>query len=396
MPNHVFAISSTVECKTLPSCADMGYIFTKDECTDANKPYLRCPFDETKYYCKRIAEKDCKIGDIFMADPDEDILGCTQNNEGNNIFIGVDSDSRCRYYPMKVIAGSNTSYQGVFDRVAAANWKNAATASANQNNTMSLFEILTLCQNDAIAYASNSSRTTVGGLCMTTSDYPVCVNMDKCVVEYHLNYDTTGWGDNNTYILRMRKVDVRTTPVDKCHPDPSVSVVPTARDLAKVSCIPGAYRTQYSGSGLPPYCLGNDTFSPHLILSVYDFPGVWYIDLSSSDAAGTVVPTMITSAPSKLPSGYSLLTFEELKLLHKELHKRGEIAQFLQAKGLTNYWFVSSEGGGMDFSCINLSHSVTTPPTKRTLAECQQVTAGFPLSFVGKKRGSASTKDYAW
>lgn len=55
-------------------CSDMGYVLTRSECgcdsngNNCDYPALKCPFDDSKYYCYRSKTKVCDVGDVLFND----------------------------------------------------------------------------------------------------------------------------------------------------------------------------------------------------------------------------------------------------------------------------------------------------------------------------------------
>ena len=65
-PSIVYA--GNFACETLPSCDDLGYQFTKAQCKDTDNndlPMLVCPFDSSKFYCKKKMAVPCKVGNKY-------------------------------------------------------------------------------------------------------------------------------------------------------------------------------------------------------------------------------------------------------------------------------------------------------------------------------------------
>ena len=60
------ATSAYADVGTRPSCADLGYDQTTAVCTGYE--VLRCPFDQTKVFCKNPEPKTCEMGDILYSD----------------------------------------------------------------------------------------------------------------------------------------------------------------------------------------------------------------------------------------------------------------------------------------------------------------------------------------
>lgn len=88
------AAAAAESCAVPPSCADLGYIRSASECATAA---LKCPFDQTKYYCltsdelEDIKPSNCAIGDILYSDKT-----CNANVVASKKPIGVVFDSTNR------------------------------------------------------------------------------------------------------------------------------------------------------------------------------------------------------------------------------------------------------------------------------------------------------------
>ena len=88
------AAAAAESCAVPPSCADLGYIRSASECATAA---LKCPFDQTKYYCltsdelEDIKPSNCAIGDILYSDKT-----CNANVVASKTAIGVVFDATNR------------------------------------------------------------------------------------------------------------------------------------------------------------------------------------------------------------------------------------------------------------------------------------------------------------
>ncbi|MBE6454487.1 MAG: hypothetical protein E7017_06380 [Alphaproteobacteria bacterium] len=56
LPFSVFADT----CATLPKCADLGFVYSASDCGSLNK--LKCPFDDTSYFCSANTCKSVSVG----------------------------------------------------------------------------------------------------------------------------------------------------------------------------------------------------------------------------------------------------------------------------------------------------------------------------------------------
>lgn len=76
-------------CATPPSCTDLGYVRSASDCATIA---LKCPFDQTKYYCLTADEladlvpetSNCAIGDILYSDKT-----CNANVVASKTPIGI-------------------------------------------------------------------------------------------------------------------------------------------------------------------------------------------------------------------------------------------------------------------------------------------------------------------
>ena len=63
----IFAMTKSAyaaSCQTLPSCDDLGYVDSEEECP--NGDFVRCPVDESKVFC--LSYTGCKVGSILYDD----------------------------------------------------------------------------------------------------------------------------------------------------------------------------------------------------------------------------------------------------------------------------------------------------------------------------------------
>lgn len=63
---------AAIDCSTPPSCGEMGYSYSEDQCS--GQKILRCPFDETQVFCSEPSgsslseEIPCEIGSVLYDD----------------------------------------------------------------------------------------------------------------------------------------------------------------------------------------------------------------------------------------------------------------------------------------------------------------------------------------
>ena len=60
------AHAADLNCVALPDCADLGFSMSESDC--AGQFSLKCPFDNTKLFCKKYITKSCAVGDILYND----------------------------------------------------------------------------------------------------------------------------------------------------------------------------------------------------------------------------------------------------------------------------------------------------------------------------------------
>ncbi len=90
-------------CTQAPDCASLGYTQTEAEC--ASKPSIKCPFDTSKYYCKKIVEVDgCTVGSYLYTDQ-----SCSKTRDINKVMVGIVFD------PVKKLAVYATDSNGYID-----------------------------------------------------------------------------------------------------------------------------------------------------------------------------------------------------------------------------------------------------------------------------------------
>ncbi len=77
------AAQADMTCTKAPDCASLGYTQTEAEC--ASKPSIKCPFDTSKYYCKKIVEVDgCTVGSYLYTDQ-----SCSKTRDINKVMVGI-------------------------------------------------------------------------------------------------------------------------------------------------------------------------------------------------------------------------------------------------------------------------------------------------------------------
>ncbi len=83
------AALAAIDCATPPSCADLGYTMTADDCD--GKDTLKCPFDQTKAFCVSTPATTvtCTVGAILYND-----LKCYNKKPDGKTAIGVVFDTR--------------------------------------------------------------------------------------------------------------------------------------------------------------------------------------------------------------------------------------------------------------------------------------------------------------
>ena len=91
-PDFVFAQAN---CKVMATCEELGYIYESGN-TDPSKPCyglseLKCPFDQTKVYCKAYEVVPCKVGMRY----DTAIGGCNKYNTGDRLVTATRTDGTC-------------------------------------------------------------------------------------------------------------------------------------------------------------------------------------------------------------------------------------------------------------------------------------------------------------
>ena len=84
------AVNAAVNCQTLPSCDELGYGWTAEEC--AGQKILKCPFDENALYCTNPAgETECQVGSVLYNDKK-----CYNSTPSGKSAIGVVFDTSKR------------------------------------------------------------------------------------------------------------------------------------------------------------------------------------------------------------------------------------------------------------------------------------------------------------
>ena len=97
------AAQADMTCTQAPDCASLGYTQTEAEC--ASKPSIKCPFDTSKYYCKKIVEVDgCTVGSYLYTDQ-----SCSKTRDINKVMVGIVFD------PVKKLAVYATDSNGYID-----------------------------------------------------------------------------------------------------------------------------------------------------------------------------------------------------------------------------------------------------------------------------------------
>ncbi len=76
-------VQADMTCTQAPDCASLGYNQTEAEC--ASKPSLKCPFDTSKYYCKKTPVVDgCTVGSFIYADK-----SCSSTYQSSRTLVGI-------------------------------------------------------------------------------------------------------------------------------------------------------------------------------------------------------------------------------------------------------------------------------------------------------------------
>ena len=77
------AAQADMTCTQAPDCASLGYTQTEAEC--ASKPSIKCPFDTSKYYCKKTpVVEGCTVGSYLYTDK-----SCSSTYDYNRTVVGI-------------------------------------------------------------------------------------------------------------------------------------------------------------------------------------------------------------------------------------------------------------------------------------------------------------------
>ena len=360
MPNYVFAAETANDCVVLPTCDFLGYEYESSDCVKL--PKLPCPFDASKYYCKKVKSKTCGIGSKYIEIKNENFAGCVVGDSGTYTVVTTNSDNTC----------------GLFEEVTAISEDNNVTTSTGQIIDSTLLE------------TANSKCTALGGVLPTVDELLSAKKQKLIEFENPANLldvcflaDASGVnGDYTSACVNLAEGVVET--LDKKPANRKYSVVcsnrktcthggqyPENNDRLSLSCVPGAFRR----SDYDEYCVSDPASATkkELIVSIVDgnyidIPNnkvqVNYVDLNTSIksiSVSSITRSAIYTACNSLEGGYSPVTAAEMKRLYIKLYKENMINGWIAWNSHSGNVFVSEDAMYWTFSASGVDPYGYTP-----------------------------------
>ena len=183
------AAQADMTCTKAPDCASLGYTQTEAEC--ASKPSIKCPFDTSKYYCKKTpVVEGCTVGSYLYADKT-----CSSNYQSSRTLVGVVFD------PVKKLAVMTPFLSGELAVRVDVNMPTCSLADAMNN-----------CRTDGKVNTRAILGTSQGGMGLRESIIFGIVKYDTDVViadrDYGDDLSSQLWyGKNHWYSPSLLELD---------------------------------------------------------------------------------------------------------------------------------------------------------------------------------------------